>query len=162
MRNIMAGLRPSEKDLDCNECVVLLCDGLLKPIDPAVDLLGCNFIDRLLAEREVAIEKTCVVPHGARLVLALTDREEEGFCFINRWCCFGLAEAKLPFGKDGFRLGACIFERDNPDIRYLDPLRLGASGQHVAHAPVVHTHSEALEALVDVSYLLPWGWPQPP
>src|SRR5208283_4452475 len=96
------------------------------------------------------------------LVLGLADGEEEGFCFVEGRCNLGLRDAKLLFGKDGFRLSAGILERDNPHIRYLDPLASGSKGEHVAHATLVHAHPETLEALVDVSYLLARGWPQAP
>ncbi len=36
------------------------------------------------------------------------------------------------------------------------------SGEHVAHAALVRAYPETLEAVVDVSYLLAWGRPQPP
>jgi hypothetical protein len=75
----------------------------------------------------------------------------------DRWSGFGFGDAKLSFGKDSLRLGACV---TIPNIRYFDPLRLAADGQHVAHAAFVHAHPEALEALVDVSYLLARGWAQ--
>jgi hypothetical protein len=31
-----------------------------------------------------------------------------------------------------------ILERDNPYIRYLDPLAFWSEGEHVAHAALVH------------------------
>ena len=81
-----------------------------------------------LPKAKMAIEKEREVPHGTRLVLGLADREEESFCFVECGCSLGLRDAKLLFGKDGFRLGASILEWDNPYIRYLDPLASGSEG----------------------------------
>ena len=53
-----------------------------------------------------------------------------------------------------FALVRASLSRDNPYIRYLDPLASGSEGEHVAHATLVHAHPKTLEALVDVSYLL--------
>jgi hypothetical protein len=37
----------------------------------------------------------------------------------DRWSGFGFGDAKLSFGKDSLRLGACV---TIPNIRYFDPL----------------------------------------
>jgi hypothetical protein len=78
----------------------------LKAINSAVNILRCDLVDWLLAEGEVAIEKARVVPHGTRLVLALTDREEEGFRFVKGRGSFGFGDTRFLFRKDGFCLRA--------------------------------------------------------